>query len=185
MTLPKLVSIVSVALIATTITAHSQEFGRNSDQWEARLGVAAFDVGPFTRQHLSGVVINGEFLAPSPHFLAGIGSPRPYVGFDAVISDQPIHVFYAGLNWEAYFTEKLYAGVSVGGSINTDDRVGTDSGHVKNLGSQVLFHLQASIGYDLSEQFTAQVYLNHFSNAQLANANHGLESVGIRFGVRF
>lgn len=185
MTLLKLVSIVSAALVATTVTAQSQEFGRNSDQWEARFGAAAFDVGPLTRQHLSGVVINGEFLAPSPHFLAGIGAPRPYIGFDATISDQPIHVFYAGLNWEAYFTEKLYAGFSVGGSVNTDERLVTDSGHVKNLGSPVLFHLQASVGYDLTEQVTAQVYLNHFSNAQLARPNHGLESVGVRFGVRF
>jgi hypothetical protein len=49
----------------------------------------------------------------------------------------------------------------------------------------VLFHLQASVGFDLSENTTAQLYLNHFSNAGLADQNNGLESVGIRFGVRF
>lgn len=185
MKLTRLLSIAAAVLVSAAIPTQAQEFGRNSDKWEARLGVAAFDVGPFTRQHLSGAVINGEVLAPSPGFLSGIGSPRPYIGFDASTSDQPIHVFYAGLNWEAYFTQKLYAGFSVGGSVNTDDRLVTDSGHVKALGSQVLFHLQASVGYDITEQFTAQLYLNHFSNAQLASANHGLESVGVRLGVRF
>ncbi|MHB2264376.1 acyloxyacyl hydrolase [Aliihoeflea sp. PC F10.4] len=181
----RLAAVVPAIFLAATFTAHSQEFGRNSDRWEVRFGVGAFDAGPFTRQQLPGAVINGEVLAPAPDFLGAIGSPRPYIGFDAAIADDPIHVVYAGLNWEAYFAERFYVGFSVGGSLNSDERIVLDDGRVKDLGSPVLFHLQASIGYDFTEQVTAQVYLNHFSNAGLASANNGLESVGVRLGYRF
>ncbi len=161
------------------------EFGKNAGKWEVRGGVAAYDAGPFTPRHFSGGVINGEILAPSPDFLVPIGAPRPYIGADIAISDHPIHVFYAGLNWEAYLAKNFYVGFSAGGSVNTSEEEANDAGEVKRLGSNVLFHLQASVGFDISETTTAQLYLNHFSNAGLADSNNGLESVGIRFGIRF
>lgn len=161
------------------------EFGRNADRWEARLGGAFYDSGPFSSQIFSGGVINGEFLAPSPDFLSAIGSPRPYVGTDIALSDHEIHVLYAGLNWEAYYTKRLYLGFSAGGSVNSDKSKANDFGEVKDLGSSVLFHLQASAGFDITPNLTAQVYLNHFSNANLADSNDGLESTGFRLGMRF
>ncbi|MFC6490027.1 acyloxyacyl hydrolase [Nitratireductor sp. GCM10026969] len=161
------------------------EFGRNADRWEARAGGAIYDFGPFTPQSFSGGVINGELLAPSPKFLHGIGAPRPYIGTDIAISDDPIHVFYAGLNWEAYVSRKVYFGFSAGGAALSRRAETNDEGEEKDLGSQVLFHLQASAGVDLTENLTAQVYFNHFSNAQLGESNDGLESVGVRLGFRF
>jgi lipid A 3-O-deacylase len=161
------------------------EFGRNADRWETRIGSAFYDSGPFSSQIFSGGVINGEFLAPSPDFLSGIGSPRPYVGTDISLSDEAIYVLYAGLGWEAYLTQRLYLGFGAGGSINSDKSKANDFGEVKDLGSQVLFHLQASVGFDITPNLTAQVYLNHFSNANLADSNDGLESTGLRIGMRF
>lgn len=161
------------------------EFGRNADRWEVRAGGAAYDVGPFTPQSFNGGVINGELLAPSPAFLSGIGAPRPYIGADIALSDHPIHVLYAGLNWEAYVSQNVYFGFSAGGSFNTRRAETNDEGEEKDLGSRILFHLQASVGVDLTENLTAQAYINHFSNAQLGDSNDGLESVGVRLGFRF
>lgn len=159
--------------------------GKNAKNWELRLGASAYDTGVFSSQVATGVNINGEALAPSPGFLSVIGSPRPFIGVDIAVSDYPIDVFYAGLNWEAYFTKRLYTGFSLGGAIDTKTRFVNGSGKVKDLGSHLLFHLQASVGYDLTRNVTAQVYYNHFSNAKLSPADAGLESVGARLGLRF
>ena len=161
------------------------DIGKNADRYEVRAGGAMYDAGPFTPDTFDGGVINGEILAPSPAFLAGIGSPRPYIGTDIAISDDPIHVFYAGLNWEAYLTDRFYLGFSLGGSVNTDDKKFNDEGGKRDLGSPVLFHLQASAGVDFTPDIGVQVFLNHFSNANLASSNDGLESTGARMIFRF
>lgn len=159
--------------------------GKNSELWEARLGAGAFDVGPLTTQVATGVVLNGEVLAPAPDFLSFIGSPRPYLGTDVALSSNAVHVFYGGLNWEAYLAPRFFLGFSGGGSVTTSRTVTDGAGAVKDLGSRVLFHLQASVGFDITPNMTAQVFYNHFSNANLGPANGGLESVGGRIGFRF
>ncbi len=161
------------------------DIGKNAARYEVRAGGAAYDVGPFTPDTFDGGVINGEVLAPSPAFLAVLGSPRPYIGTDIAISDDPIDVFYAGLNWEAYLTDRFYLGLSLGGSVNTDQKKRNDEGELRDLGSPVLFHLQASAGLDFTRDIGMQVYLNHISNANLASSNDGLESTGARLIYRF
>ncbi len=161
------------------------QIGKHASRWEARLGGAVFDTGPFTSQELSGGVINGEIVAPSPAFLGFLGSPRPYIGADLAISDNPVHVIYAGFNWEAHLTRSFYLGFSAGGAWNSSPLTINAAGMPKNLGSSLLFHLQASAGVDITPNLTAQVFLNHFSNAGIRKPNHGLESVGARLGYRF
>jgi len=164
---------------------HGIAFGKNAARWELRGGIAAYDTGIFSSQTFTGTVLNAEVLAPSPDLLTAIGSPRPYLGADIAISDNPIDAFYAGLNWEAYLTDRFYLGFSAGGAVVTDQVERNSSGSEKDLGSPVLFHLQASAGFDITEHLTAQVYYNHFSNANLADSNDGLESTGARLGFRF
>jgi lipid A 3-O-deacylase len=160
-------------------------FGKNSDYWEFRLGGGAYDWGPATPSDFTGGTVNLEFLTPSPDFLSFIGSPRPIIGADLAISDNAIQVVYAGLNWEAYLTRKFYIGFSGGGSWNSSPQTGVPGGAYKDLGSEWLFFLQASIGYDITANTTIQIYYNHFSNANIDDSNPGLESVGARLGYRF
>ncbi|MGX1101501.1 acyloxyacyl hydrolase [Amorphus sp. MBR-141] len=161
-----------------SISVHARE-------WEFRLGGGAYDTGPFTANTFSGGTINVEILAPSPTFLSVFGAPRPYIGADVAVSDDPINIFYAGLNWQVQLNRMFYLGFSVGGSFNTDDKHAGDDGRIKDLGAPVLFHLQASAGVDLTEKLGLEVYLNHVSNASLASANDGLESTGARLVYRF
>lgn len=188
--LPSLSALLLLASVSSATAENMSSsafpaFGRNADRWEVRAGGAIYDFGPFTTRSFDGGVVNGEVLAPSPGFLRGIGAPRPYIGTDLAISDEPIHAFYGGLNWEIYVSRKVYFGFSAGGAVVTPSAETNDIGEEKDLGSSVLFHLQASAGVDLTENMTAQVYLNHFSNAQLGDSNDGLESVGVRLGFRF
>jgi len=161
------------------------QIGKNADAMEVRLGGGFYDAGPFTPDSFTGGVVNGEFLAPSFDFLAPIGSPRPYIGAELAVSDDPIHFVYGGLNWEAYLTERLYLGFSAGGSINSDEHRANDKGDERDLGSRVLFHLQASAGFDITPKLGVQAYINHFSNANLGPSNDGLEASGARLTFRF
>lgn len=151
---------------------------------EARLGLLAYDRGAFSSDVFDGVVVNGEFLFRSPEFLGGIGSPRPYVGFDAAIADDPIHFFYTGLSWDMSLTNRTYLSANVGGAITTARNL-DDPTQYKALGSRVLFHLGAAVGFDLTDHVTMQLYADHFSNANLTKPNNGAEATGLRFGYRF
>ena len=162
------------------------EIGKHARDWEARFGGGAFDTGPASPNHFSGGIINGEILLPSPDILVAIGSPRPLIGADIAISDNPVHVVYTGLNWQVHLTQRLYVGFTGGGSWNSS-RVTTDaaSGATKDLGSEWLFLLQATIGIDITEKLLVELFYNHFSNASLTEFNVGLEAVGGRMGYRF
>lgn len=158
--------------------------GKYSDKYELRLGVAAYDMGIFSTHDFNGAVINGELLFPSPDFLAVIGSPRPVIGFDFATAPDATHFAYLDLNWDAHFTDRLYATWSLGGAINSANDL-SHSTRYKNLGCRALFHLGAGLGYDISEHASVELYADHFSNADLCTPNNGAESAGIRVGYRF
>jgi hypothetical protein len=166
------------------LPARFGELGRYADRMEARFGVMAYDRGFFSTDDFSGTVINGELLFRSPDFLEGIGSPRPYIGFDAAIANDPVHFFYAGLNWDMSLTDRLYLSASLGGSINTAKNLVNPSNY-KALGCRVLFHLGAGIGFDLTPNLTIEAYADHFSDANLCRRNDGAEATGVRIGYRF
>lgn len=158
--------------------------GKQSDRFEVRGGVLSYDTGIFSPKEFDGVVINGEFLFRSPEFLNILGSPRPYVGFSVAAVDDGVHFGYAGLNWDFYLTNKFYLTGSLGGSVNTAKNLTSPVGY-KALGCNVLFHLAAGVGYDITDDFTVQLYADHFSNANLCSRNMGQEAAGIRLGYRF
>jgi len=158
--------------------------GIHSDWRELRFGVMAYDRGFFSTDDFSGTVINGEFLFSSPDVLERIGSPRPYIGFDAAIADDPIHFVYAGLNWDFHLIGNFYLSTSLGGAITTAENL-DDPTTYKALGCRALFHLGAAIGYDFGERWTLQAYTDHFSNAGLCGDNNGAEATGVRIGYRF
>jgi lipid A 3-O-deacylase len=66
------------------------QIGKNADKFEMQLGLLSYDTGPFTHKEFDGAVLNAEILFPSSDFLYGIGSPRPHVGFDAALVDNPV-----------------------------------------------------------------------------------------------
>jgi hypothetical protein len=158
--------------------------GKYSNKFELRLGLAAYDTGIFTTHDFNGAVVNGELLFPSPDFLYAIGSPRPVIGVDIATAPDAIHFAYVDLNWDAHFTESLYATASLGAAVTSATEL-HDSTRYKNLGCKLLFHLGAGLGYDLTEHTSIELYADHFSNADLCKPNNGAESAGIRFGYRF
>ncbi len=162
-------------------------WGNYSDKMEVRFGASSYDTGLFGPMRFSGVNINGELLFRSPEFLSIIGAPRPYVGFNAAITDdpdRPINFAYAGLTWDYNITSKLYLSGSLGGAIHDASNLKNPVNY-KGLGCRALFHLGAAVGYDITPNVTVQAYADHFSNANLCSENDGAESAGVRVGFRW
>lgn len=153
---------------------------------EIRAGLAAHDVGPFTldTQREDGTWnLNGEIIFHSPAFLDIIGSPRPHLGAQVNLAGETSQV-YAGLSYEWYLVDRLFAGVHGGGAYHNGETTGAPAGR-KNLGCELLFRGAVEVGYRIDDRHGLSVMLDHISNAELCSANEGLETVALRYGYRF
>lgn len=189
----RIVALAAIFIWAAAPSLHAEDrylfgdfgqIGKNADKLELQLGLLSYDTGLFSTQKFHGAVVNGEVLFPSPDFLYFLGSPRPHIGFDAALVDDPVHFVYTGLTWDTYLTDRLYLSASLGGALTTADNL-KDPTEYKALGCRTLFHLGAGLGFDVTENATVQLYADHFSNANLCSPNDGAEAAGIRFGYRF
>ena len=55
----------------------------------------------------------------------------------------------------------------------------------KALGSRVLFHPSAEIGFQVTPAHRVSAYFEHVSNAYLARPNPGMDNIGVRLSPRF
>ncbi len=111
------------------------------------------------------------------------GTIRPVVGGTISTVGATSHG-YAGLRWQAELGSGFYLGVGLGGAVH-DGHLLPDSWQHKALGSRVLFHIPAEIGYRLDAHNSISLYFEHTSNAWLARYNEGLDRIGLRYGYKF
>jgi lipid A 3-O-deacylase len=157
---------------------------------EVKIGVLVHDIG-FLGHHVEGGEdINAEILFTSPGFLRYIWSPRPHIGVDANGSGYTTN-YYAGLTWGGVFYrpgwsrgDGFFAYFSEGGSVNDGKIVSTQSNR-KSLGSHELFKEGLDIGYQLNDVVSVAGYIDHISNADLADHNAGITNCGLRVGYKF
>lgn len=160
------------------------------DMNEIKFGVLAHDISFLGHSKENGEDINGEFLLQSPKFLSYIWSPRPHIGIDINTNNQTSNG-YMGLTWTIPLLTRiighrdgLYIDLSEGPSIN-NGKINTQDTGRKSLGSNVLFRESFSLGYNLDEIHDVSLFLDHISNARLAERNEGITSVGARIGYKF
>jgi lipid A 3-O-deacylase len=122
---------------------------------------------------------NLEILfAPTRPFLGG--AIRPALG--ATVGGNT-DLAYADLRWERETPGGLFVGLGLGAAVHDgplDDRPDR-----KALGSRVLFHIPAEIGWRFDRRQSVSVYFEHVSNAGLAAENEGMDNLGVRYGYRF
>lgn len=155
---------------------------------ELRVGVFDHDAGIFGSDKEKGVDLGLELLFASPHFLAAVGAPRPHLGVHASLSGETSQLYF-GLTWSfmlwrADGADGLFLDASFGGSAHNGKLDTTDPGR-KSLGSPVLFRESLELGYRFAEVHSLSVMLDHISNADLADRNEGLDTLGIRYGLKF
>lgn len=157
---------------------------------EVKIGGLAHDVG-FLGSHVeSGGDVNLELLFTPPDIFSVIGSPRPMVGAD-INTDGNTNNGYFGLTWGIMLIQNLFRsgdGIFVNGGLGGalhDGFINSAPPGRKRLGSPVLFHLSAELGYQLTSQLSVSGFLDHMSNANLASRNAGITNAGARLGVKF
>ncbi len=92
---------------------------------------------------------------------------------------------YAGLSWKLpVLSSPLFVEAGFGGSINNGIRDGALA-PARDVGCNVLFHEQLSVGYDISDNADIMLTGEHSSSANLCTPNRGLSNIGIRFGWKF
>lgn len=157
---------------------------------ELKLGFLAHDVGIGGHHKENGYDLNGEILFASPWFFKYIWSPRPHFGIDGNINGKTTF-YYAGLTWDWLFykpgwshDDGFFAALALGGSVN-DGKISTTDPNRKSLGSHVLFREGLDLGYRLNSLLSLSGFIDHSSNAGLANRNEGITNAGMRVGLKF
>lgn len=168
-------------LIAMTLVACA--FGAAAGTAEAgvsevRFGVLAHD--PLAQKE-DGIDINAEIFFSS--WTQGSWELRPSLGASVNTTGDTSQVYLA-INYGGPLGGGWFLEIAGGGMVH-DGELETPDPNKKELGSEVLFHLGLSLGVMVSEDVSLSLYADHASNAGWAERNEGLETGGLRMGIRF
>lgn len=151
---------------------------------QVKFGILAHDVGNlwsgFNRE--DGIDLNIEaILGPSVTILGG--TLRPAIGGTINTAGNTSKGYIDAL-WQYDFNTNIFLVLGIGAAIHTGNKNFTARDQ-KALGSRVLFHVPLELGYYVNPKTTVSVYFDHISNANTANENEGLDTLGARFGYIF
>ncbi len=157
---------------------------------EIKFGGVAHDVALGGHHRESGADINLEMVFASPDIFKYIWSPRPLFGVDINTNGNTSN-YYFGLGWDWDFwqprwnpNDGFFFSLAVGGAVH-DGNLGAGDPKRKALGSRALFREGIDIGYHFNERISLMAFVDHISNANLADHNEGLTNAGARIGYRF
>lgn len=151
--------------------------------WSVYGGVGASNAGLFTSGDVDGALINGEVRAQALDAPWWLFSPRPTLGADIATKDELISDVYAGLTFTFLKYGDLAFEGQLGGALHDAKLRNDPSG--RELGCHALFHLGLDVDWRVTQNWSAQLYASHMSNADLCDDNNGYESAGLRVGYHF
>ena len=127
-------------------------------------------------------VLNTEVLF-SPHMRFLGGTVRPALGatFNFIGGTSKA---YIDARWEFETASGLFFALGVGAAIH-DGAIGPTDPIRKALGSRVLFHFPAELGWRWDGHNSLSVYFEHISNGYTQDINEGLDAIGMRYGHKF
>jgi hypothetical protein len=164
---------LALAMAASAFAAAACQAGVS----EIRFGVLAHD--PLTQKE-EGVDLNAELFFDS--WTDGSWQLRPTIGGTVNLNGDTSQA-YLGLIYGGPISENWFVEIGGGASVHNGKLETTDPER-KELGSRVLFHVQASIGVMLSDTTSLSLYADHISNAGIEERNEGLETAGLRIGFK-
>ena len=170
-------SFACAAALTAVLLCAEPSYAGNGPFSEVRLGVLAHD--PFTHKE-DGVDINASVYFHNFDWFDGAWDIRPSLGV-SVNTGGDTSLIYADLNFGGPIGRSTFAEIGAGVAAH-DGETETQDPNRKEFGSTVLFHLSASVGVMLTDGMSASVYIDHISNAGLAEHNEGLETAGLRLG---
>ena len=127
--------------------------------------------------------VNVEVLF-GPHIELLWGSLRPAIGA-SINTRGATSKAYVDARWEIESQKSgLFLALGIGAAVH-DGSLGPDFPDRKALGSRVLFHVPAEIGWRWDGHNSLSVYFEHISNGYTQDYNEGLDALGVRYGYRF
>jgi len=90
---------------------------------------------------------------------------------------------YADLRWETETASGVFFALGMGAAVHNGEINLTDPSR-KALGSPVLFHPSAELGYRWDGVNSLSIFADHMSNGFTQRYNEGMDTVGIRYGRR-
>lgn len=174
--------LVRAALLAIALGLPGVALAQNGIIYEVRGGVLAHDVPIWSRSHVeSGVALNAE-IAFAPSFDLLGGKVRPVLGGSFATNSGTSFVYLdARIEWQF---DRVFFALGVGPAIHTGNLQPRLNGR-KALGSRVLFHPSAEVGFQVTPAHRVSAYFEHVSNAYLARPNPGMDNIGVRLSHRF
>lgn len=149
---------------------------------EIYLGVLRHDCrSALKRSYERGPDAHLAYYHSSPSMLEKIFSPRPFL-ITNINTRGKTSAVAGGLAWEINF-KCFVLQASFGGALH-NGRLKRNANGTKGLGSRALFHESASLGIRI-DHCVLSAYVDHMSNARLANPNPGITNVGFRLGHQF
>jgi lipid A 3-O-deacylase len=152
---------------------------------EVKVGALWHDPGDLWsgfRRESESVDINLEVLL-SPRLPLRLGYLSPAVGA-SINTDGGTSKAYVDARWQVEAPSGIFFGLGLGAAIH-DGEIDPVDPTKKALGSRVLFHIPAEIGWRWDGRNSISVYFEHISNGYTRDSNEGLDSLGARYGYRF
>jgi len=127
--------------------------------------------------------INAE-LAFDPLLSVLGGEVGPFIG-GTLAPGGEVDKVYAGLGL-TFSANFLFLRVGLGGAYHNGDTDDPDrTMDRRQFGSRLLFHIPAEVGVWVTDFVSASLYFDHVSNGGADRPNPGMDTLGIRLGVRF
>lgn len=152
---------------------------------ELKFGVLAHDVADlwsgFRAERESAAINIEALLSPSVAFFGGAIRPALGASINTVGDTSNI---YLDARWQYQFSGGVFIGLGIGATVH-DGQLDLVDFDQKALGSRVLFHFPAELGYRFDDHNSLSVYFEHMSNAYTFRYNEGLDRIGVRYGYRY
>lgn len=152
---------------------------------ELKIGVLAHDVpdlwSGFQAEPSSADINIEALLSPSVAFLGG--TIRPAIG-GSISTVGATSDAYIDARWQYETPSGVFFGLGLGAAVH-NGQLQLEDWDRKALGSRVLFHIPAEVGYRFDDHNSLSAYFEHMSNAYTVSPNEGMDRLGIRYGYRF
>ena len=180
--------LIILPLFTTIVTA--QETAPSSFRFLDEIRIGGYVHSPNYKEGET-AAINAEILT-SPiqsqienRFLRFFLTPRFHIGGTANLEGYTSYL-YTGLTFTQPIFDNLFFEASFGGGIHNGELEPPASEDRLALGCRALFRESASLGYQLSETWSAMATVEHLSHAGLcSDYNNGITDAGLRLGYKF
>ena len=152
---------------------------------ELRFGALAHDVDGLWSgsRREEGVDLNFEMVFAQPSAKLPVGVLRPNLGVSANPSGDTSKL-YGGVLWQIDFDSGVFFDLGLGVAAHNGETDSIKPGH-KRLGSRLQFRIPIELGYTPDGHNRFSIMFDHISNANLADPNEGLDTLGLRYGYTF